>query len=136
MKQKIIVITTASILAVCACYLQFGKEMDVVNSISLNSSNYRNENIKVILNKAIVTESKEDIAADIIQKVLNNDFHTIRFCFDDGYPNRLDVSVYKNEKDRELGNLLFAFSYKQDADDEIGAYDISQSDHMQLEIHE
>ena len=111
-------------------------EMDVVNSISFGNSNYHEKNINVVLNKAIVTQSKEDIADEIVQKVLDNDLHTIRLSFDDGYPNRLDVSVYKNEKDRESGDLLFSFSYKQEAYDEIGAYDISQPDHMQIVIHE
>ena len=110
--------------------------MDVVNSISFGNSNYHEKNINVVLNKAIVTQSKEDIADEIVQKVLDNDLHTIRFSFDDDYPNRLDVSVYKNEKDRESGDLLFSFSYKQEAYDEIGAYDISQPDHMQIVIHE
>lgn len=79
--------------------------MDVVNSISFGNSNYREENVNVVLNKMIVAESKDDIADEIVQKILDNDFHTIRFSFDDGYPNRLDVSVYKNEKDRESGDL-------------------------------
>ena len=79
--------------------------MDVVNSISFGNSNYREENVNVVLNKMIVAESKDDIADEIVQKILDNDFHTIRFSFVDGYPNRLDVSVYKNEKDRESGDL-------------------------------
>ena len=55
--------------------------MDVRNSLSLSSSNYSEEKINVILNKVIATESKEEIAYSIIQKVLDNDFHTIKFSF-------------------------------------------------------
>lgn len=107
--------------------------MDVVNSFSLNSSNYKEENINVILNKVIITESKEEIANSIVQKVLDNDFHTIRFSFNGGYPNRLKVSIYKNKKDLENSNLLFSFTYEQENGD-IGAYDISQAEHMKFDF--
>lgn len=101
----------------------------------MNSSNYKQERINVILNKLIVTDCKEEIADTIIKKTLDNDFHTIRFNFDSGYPNTLNVSVYKTDKDIWSGNMLFSFSYEQ-IDGEIGEYDISQSEHMKLEIHE
>lgn len=87
-----------TILLIYICYhLQFRKEMDVVNSYSFSSARFLDESINVSLNKIIITEYKEDIAKDIIQRVLNNDFHTIKFNFDRGYPNRLKVSVYKSE---------------------------------------
>jgi len=117
------------------CYLQFGREMDVGNSFSISSANYREERINVILNKLVVTDSKEKTAETVIQHVLDNDFHSIRFSFDGGYPNELNVSVYKSNKDIQSGNLLFAFSYGL-VDDETGAYDISQSEHMELKIYD
>lgn len=109
--------------------------MDVVNSFSMGGSNYKDENIKVVLNKLIITESEDEIANDILQRVLDNSFHTIRFSFDDGYPNELNVSVYKSEEDIKDGQMFFSFSYRQ-IDGEIGEYDISQSDHMELKIHD
>lgn len=134
MKKKILaVIVILLSLVIYVCYLQFGQNIDVVNSMSLNSANYKAENINVILNKLVVVESKEGIAESIIQHVLNNDFHSIRFNFSGGYPNKLKVSVYKSEKDLKSGNLLFSFTYEQ-ADGEIGKYDISQEEHMKLEI--
>lgn len=136
MKTKIV---TAAVIflafIMCIHHLPFGKEMDVVHSFSINSPNYKEENIIVILNKAIVTESKERIADNIIQRVLNNDFHTIRFSFDNGYPNQLNVSIYKSKEAMVSGDVLFSFSYKQ-ADGEAGEYDVSQADKMNLEIHE
>ena len=136
MKKKIIAIVVVFIiLAIYNCYLQFGRDIDVVNSFSLSSSNYSEENINVVLNKLIVTENKDDIAENIIQHVLDNNFHTIRFSFDNGYPHKLDVSVYKNERDLKKNHELFSFSYGQ-VNGEIGEYDISQSDHMELEIYD
>jgi len=139
MKKKIIIVA-AALMALAAVVahtynLQSGKEMDVVNSISLNSANYRQERLTVAMNTMIVTDNKEDTANTIIQHVLNNDFHTIKFSFDNGYPNELNVSVYKTEKDIESGNMLFSFSYEQ-TNGKIGECDISQSEHMKLEIHE
>ena len=78
MKKRVIAISVFAVLMIYVCYLQFGKDMDVVNSFSMGSSNYRDEDIKVILNKLIVTESKDEIANDIIQRVLDNSFHTIK----------------------------------------------------------
>lgn len=87
----------------------------------------------MILNRLTVTENKEEIAENIIQHVLDNNFHTIRFSFDSGYPHNLKVSVYKNKKDLEQDAVLFYFSYGQ-SDGETGAYDISQPEDMKLEI--
>lgn len=134
MKKKLIAIVVGfAILTICTCYLQFARNMDVVNSFSMSSSNYKEENINVILNKLIVTESKEYIVENIIQHVLDNDFHTIRFSSDGGYPHKLKVSVYKSKKDLEQDDMLFSFSYGQSGG-EIGIYDISQPEHMKLEI--
>lgn len=134
MKKKIIsIVVGLTILVICTCYLQFSRDMDVVNSFSINSSNYSEENINVVLNKLIVTESKEDIANSIIEKVIENDFHTIRFSYDDGYPHKLKVSVYKSKRDLEQDDIIFSFSYGQSGG-EIGKYDISQPEHMKLEI--
>lgn len=136
MKKKIIAISIVfAVLMIYVGHLQFGRDMDVVNSFSLNSSNNREENINVILNKLIITENEEEIANNIVQGVLDNSFHTIRFSFDGGYPHRLDVSVYKSENDLKESQMLFSFSYSQ-SDGKIGEYDISQSDHMKLEIHD
>ena len=136
MKKKILAISVVIVLiGTYFYYLQFGREIDVGNSFSFNCSNYKQEHISVILNRLIVTDCKEEIANIIIRKVLDNDFHTIRFNFDCGYPNTLNVSVYKMEKDIRSGNMLFSFSYEQ-ADEETGIYDISQSEHMKLEINE
>ncbi len=138
MKKKIAVVSVIAVIALTAilfCYLQFGRKMDVRSSFSTSSANYKAERINVILNKLIVTGSQEKTAETVIQHVLNNDFHSIRFSFNGGYPNELNVSVYKSDKDIESGNLLFAFSYEQ-TDGETGAYDISQTEHMELKIYD
>lgn len=60
MKKKIIaVIVGFTILAICSCYLQFSRNMDIMNSISFSSSNYREESINVVLNKLIITANKK-----------------------------------------------------------------------------
>lgn len=97
-------------------YLQFGREIKVVNSLSITFDNYHHEQICVVLNKLIVTENHEKIAEEIVQKTLSNDFSGIKFSFTEhGYPNKLYITVYKSEDDFEAGNKLFAFSYKHDS---------------------
>lgn len=138
MKKIIAVSAVLVVSAVLAAYtysLQFRGEMDVVNSISLNSTNYRQERLTVTINTMTVPDSKEDTANTIIHHVLDNDFHTVKFSFDNGYFNELNVSVYKTKHDVESGDKLFSFTYEQSGG-EIGEYDISQAEHMKLEIHE
>lgn len=135
MKKKIAaMVVIVTMLSIYIGYLQFGREMDVVNSFSFSSDNFLEESIKVSLNTIFVTDKKEDIAENIIQCVLDNSFHTIRFNFDRGYPNRLNVDVYKSKKDIQSGDMIFSFTYWQGDDGKIGAYDISQAEHMKLEI--
>lgn len=66
---------------------------------------------------------------------MDNDFYTIKFNFNQGYPHKLEVSVYKSKKSLESNDMLFSFIYEQ-ADGEIGANDISRADKMKLEIYE
>lgn len=136
MKKKIAAaVAVLAIWSVYICYLQFGRDMDVVNCFSFSCANFLAEDIRVNLNKIVVAEAAEDIAESIIQRVLDNGFHTVKFNFDRGYSNRLKVSVYKNKRSIESGDMLFSFIYSQAADDgEIGDYDISQGEHMELEI--
>lgn len=139
MRKKIValavVFTIIVLLPVYLYYLQFGRDMDVRNSFATNSSNYKQERINVVLNKLIVTNSNEELAQIIIQKVLENDFHTIRFDFENGYPNELTAYVYKSKNDIKSGDEIFSFSYRQ-VDGEIGEFDISDYEHMILKIYE
>lgn len=115
-KKLLSLILIISLLVGYVTYLQFGREMDAVNSLSITSDNHYQEEICVILNKLIVTENHEKIAEEIIKKTLSNDFSKIKFNFTEhGYPNKLYVTVYKSEDDFESGNKLFSFSYKDNS---------------------
>lgn len=135
MKKRAVIIFLIAIIGILG-YLQFGRDMDCDNSWSFSNSNqYYEESINVFLNKLVVTDSNEEIAEEIIQKVIVNDFKRIKFSFDvQGYPNTLNVSVYKNERDCIEGKKLFGFTYGQAGDKEIGKYDIRESEHMELKI--
>ena len=129
-----------AVLVICfvyMCFLQFGRDMDVINSIAFSCANFREVSIRVNLNKMIISEDVEEIAGDIIERVLENGFKTIRFDLDVGYCNRLKVSVYKNNKSVESGDMLFSFTYSRSPDHGgIGTYNISQAEYMELEICE
>ena len=114
MKKKIAAVV--AIWSVYICFLQFGRDMDVVNSLSFSYANFLEEDIRV-------------------KRVLDNGFHTIKFDLNRGYSNKLKVSVYKDKKSIGSGDMLFSFTYGQSSDHgEIGAYDISQADYMELQI--
>jgi len=72
---------------------------DVVSSMSMNNDHY----LKVVANSTRI-DDKEAFAREIIHMCQDNSFHSIRFSTDiNGYPSKLDITVYLNRKDVEKG---------------------------------
>ena len=118
-KLKIILCSLFFLITLTCC----GKrneilDMDILNASSTQSDNWYEESISVIADKALVTD-KEECAKEIIQRVLDNSFHSIQFSFakiEDGveismYPNELRVSVYTSKETFEQGKPAFKFEY-------------------------
>lgn len=87
------------------------KEMDVVSTHSVSFTNFREENIVVILNKTDVTDF-ETTSYEIIQKLIADDFQSV--CFDwqeSGYPNALHATIFETESEWNDWKPLFEFSY-------------------------
>ena len=101
-----------SLLAALLClylYLQYGRDMDVYNTISTTSSNYHEERITVI---------------------------ATRFSYDRSKPNALYAKVYLSEHAIKYGNPVFEFSYTHSAG-EYDAYNIIEDvSHFNLEIRD
>ena len=56
---------------------------------------------------------------EIIQHVLDNDFHSIRFSYDlSGYPNEVTVDVFTSEKNFKKGKVAYSFDYVTNFDTE------------------
>lgn len=86
-------------------------EMDAVSSRNTTSSNWYELDIDVITDKDS-TSDKEACSREIIQHILDNDFHSIRFSFDiNGYPNEVVVDVFTSEKNMQKGRKAYSFEY-------------------------
>ena len=89
-------------------------EMDVLSSDSVTAANWYELSIDVIADKDDVLD-RDACSNEIIQHVLDNDFHNIRFSFDlNGYPNEVTVDVFTSEKNFKEGKVAYSFDYVPD----------------------
>lgn len=89
-------------------------EMDVLSSHNSTSGNWYELSINVIADKDTISD-KDACSHEIIQHVLDNDFHSIRFSYDlNGYPNEIAVDVFTSEKDFQRGKTAYSFDYVTD----------------------
>lgn len=89
-------------------------EMDVLSSHSATSGNWYELNIDVIADKDTVSD-RDACSNEIIQHVLDNDFHSTRFSYDlSGYPNEVTVDVFTSEKNFKKGKTAYSFDYVTD----------------------
>ena len=127
-----------SLLAALLClylYLQYGRDMDVYNTISTTSSNYHEERITVIANRLFIAD-REQCADYILQKCRENSFQNTRFSYDRSKPNAVYAKVYLSEHAIKYGNPVFEFSYTHSAG-EYDAYNIIEDvSHFNLEIRD
>ena len=136
MKRRIVSIgiVCITILLLC-CYLQFGREMEVYNSISFAAENYCEEHLNVVINRLIVWD-KRKVAEEIIEHCQKNDFKNILFSYDVANTNKLEVSVYLSEENARKGKEIFLFVYDTEQG-EIGEYNfIENPEKFRVEIKE
>ena len=89
-------------------------EMDVLSSHNTTSANWYELSINVIADKEAILD-REACSSEIIQHVLDNDFHSVRFSYDlSGYPNEVTVDVFTSEKDFKKGEISYSFEYVTD----------------------
>lgn len=99
-----------------SCIMLYGctkeyTEMDVVSSHNSTSNNWYKLNIDVIADKETVS-NKDTCSREVIQHILDNDFHSIRFSFDiSGYPNEVTVDIFTSEKNIKKSKKAYSFEY-------------------------
>lgn len=85
--------------------------IDVISSQSITSGNWYELDIDVIVNEDTVS-AKDVCSKEIIQHVLDNDFHSTYFSFDlNGYPNEIAVDVFTSKKYFKKGKKSYSFKY-------------------------
>lgn len=95
---------------ICGCSKEY-IEMDILSSNNTTSGNWYELDIDVIADKDDVSD-KEACSREIIQHILDNDFHSTRFSFDiNGYPNNVSVDVFTSEKNAQKGKKAYSFEY-------------------------
>ncbi len=106
-----------SILLSCIMLSGCTKEsikIDALSSHNTTSANWYELSISVIADKGTVLD-RDACSSEIMQHVLDNDFHSIRFSYDlSGYPNEVNVDVFTSEKDFKKGKVTYSFDYVTD----------------------
>lgn len=114
MKKKVFTRIVISVLIVILIYLQYGRETEGYDSTIESFENGYTENVSVISNRLFIPD-KEKFAKEVIQQITDNSLKGIMFSYDlNGYPNELNISVYRNESSYKNGNSSFEISYTQD----------------------
>jgi len=73
-------------------------EMDIISSHSITADNWYELDISVIVDETTALD-RDACSEEIVQHILDNDFHSTRFSFDlSGYPNEVSVDVFTSEK--------------------------------------
>lgn len=86
-------------------------EMDVFSSRNVISDNWYELVIEVIVDEEIASD-EDACSRNIIQHILDNDFHNMRFAFDiNGYPNKVIVDVFTTEKNLQNDKKAYSFEY-------------------------
>lgn len=85
--------------------------MDVISSHNTTADAWYKLDIDVIVDKNNASD-RDACSNEIIQHILDNDFHSIRFSFDiNGYPNEVAVDVFTSEGDIQKDRKSYSFKY-------------------------
>lgn len=95
------------------CYLQWGRNVSVRNTISTSLNEGRTEYITIVANKVYIWD-KEEFGRRMIANCIDNSFRNVRFSYDVGYPVEIRMEVYTNETTRKLGIKCCDIQYTQD----------------------
>ena len=107
MKKCRVAIISVFCLIVGILYLQFGRDVKVVSSMNSSSVDYYEMNLTVVANRLFIID-KERFAEDLIHRCIDNDFHEMKFSYDlNGYPDKIEITVYLNEINRWHANRPF-----------------------------
>ena len=77
-------------------YLQFGRDVRVVSSMNISSDRYYEQKLT------------DKFVEEMLQRCIDNDFHEMKFSYDlNGYPDKIEITVYLNEINRWHANCPF-----------------------------
>lgn len=111
MRKVLTVLFLILLCAGCAKGEETVEGMDAVSSLLILYDGASEIGIDVVVNRKTV-EDEEACAWEIIEKFIEDDFHTIKFCWEErDYPVRLTADVYADKQSQMESEKLFSFEY-------------------------
>ncbi len=116
MRKRFVVVAVFLVLFAILIYLQYGRDVSVVNSNLSLSGEFCEQRLTIVANKIFITD-KMQFAEEMIERTIDNSFRDMMFSYDiAGYPNRIEISVYTNELSRKLFEKNFIVFFESDMD--------------------
>lgn len=132
MRKRFVVVAVFLVLFATLIYLQYGRDVSVVNSNLSLSGEFYEQRLTIVANKLFITD-KEQFAKEMIERTIDNSFRDMMFSYDiPGYPNRIEISVYRNELSRKLFEKNFTVFFESDMDYNYNIKD--KPEHLRLRI--
>lgn len=132
MRKRFVVVAVFLVLFATLIYLQYGRDVSVVNSNLSLSGEFYEQRLTIVANKLFITD-KEQFAKEMIERTIDNSFRDMMFSYDiPGYPNRIEISVYTNELSRKLFKKNFTVFFESDMDYNYNIKD--KPEHLRLRI--
>lgn len=114
MKKKCIIMGILICIIAFVGYFQYGRGEKVVNTMVSTSDAFYEQEFDVIANKLVIW-NKEKYAKELIEKALDNKYKKVRFSYDiTGYPNKIVISVYNNQRNYQYNYMAFQIMYTSD----------------------
>lgn len=108
--KKLRTLILLSCILISGCAEEY-TEMDIISSHSITADNWYELDISVIVDETTASD-RDACSKEIVQHILDNDFHSTRFSFDlSGYPNEVSVDVFTSEKNIQKDKKAYSFGY-------------------------
>lgn len=116
MRKRFVIVAVFLVLFAILIYLQYGRDVSVVNSNLRLSGAFYEQRLTIVANKIFVI-NKGQFAEEMIERTIDNSFPDMMFSYDiAGYPNKIEISVYTNELSRKLFEKNFMVFFESNMD--------------------
>lgn len=125
--RKVIISISVGIIAIAltfAIYLEPWSDVKINNSILDGGKYSYSERMTLTANQLYISDS-DDFASEMLKRFVENDFQNVRFSFDEnGYPEKLNMTVYSNKLSKRLHKQAFCIIATKTTDNPVH-YDYS-----------
>lgn len=105
-------------------YLEPWSDIKISNSLLDGNKDSYSEKLTLIANDLYIDDT-EVFSEEMLDRFIENDFKNVRFSFDqNGYPDKVQISVYSNNLSHQLHNQAFCIVANKSSDNPI-KYDYS-----------